>query len=243
MNATSPAIGHNQPPADAVERVRWFDGATARIFRRSRSVTSSAAPRRKPWVLCFERRTPPEIDPLTGWTGGDDTLNQVTLTFDTLDEAIRYAEQQRIAYRVEGEALPSSGEERRRPEERPHDQARELYSTIAALAYLDPRYGIAAVGVRPDLDRALINPAAVFSSPQEVLHDATLSLDDKRELLRRWAWDAWLLEVAANEGMTQGEPSRFDEVRAAMLVLDGLQHGAVLVGSQTKGSNWHRQRS
>lgn len=232
MNGTIPAIGHNGPPAAALQRLPWFDGATARIFRRARPVTSSAAPRRKPWVLCFERRTPPEIDPLMGWTGGNDTLDQVTLTFDTLDEAVRYAEQQQLTYRIGGEVLASSGEERRRAETRDHDKLGELYSTAAVLAYLDPRYGIAAVGARPDLDRALINPAAVFSSPQEVLHDATLSLDDKREVLRRWAWDAWLLEVAADEAVAQGEPSRFDEVKAALLMVEQARHAAVLVGSQ-----------
>jgi len=31
-------------------------------------------------VLCFEPRTPPEIEPLIPWTGGDDTLTQVELT-------------------------------------------------------------------------------------------------------------------------------------------------------------------
>jgi hypothetical protein len=70
-----------------------------------------------------------------GWTGGNDTLDQVTLTFDTLDEAVRYAEQQQLAYRIEGEVLASSGEERRRAETRDHDKLGELYSTAAVLAY------------------------------------------------------------------------------------------------------------
>ena len=42
----------------------------------------------------------------------------------------------------------------------------------------------------------------------------------KREILRRWAWDEQLKEVAASEGMAEGEPSCLDEVRAALLSLD-----------------------
>ncbi|WP_238258064.1 hypothetical protein [Methylobacterium gnaphalii] len=41
----------------------------------------------------------------------------------------------------------------------------------------------------------------------------------KREILRRWAWDEYLKELAAAEGMSEGEPSRLDEVKAALLRL------------------------
>jgi len=41
----------------------------------------------------------------------------------------------------------------------------------------------------------------------------------KREILRRWALDKHLKEVAAAEGMAEGEPSRLDEVKAALLRL------------------------
>src|SRR5687768_16381814 len=47
----------------------------------------------------------------------------------------------------------------------------------------------------PDLERALINPAAAFRSPGEVVHHPMLSLGRKREILRRWAWDEYLIEV------------------------------------------------
>ena len=227
MDAFTPGIGHNGPPLPLSPPPAWFEGASARICRRSHSVTSSASRRRKPWVLCFERRTPPVLDPLMGWTGGDDTFAQVRLEFERLEDAIRYAEAQGLAYRVEGEAVASSDEERRQVDSRA--LAEELYSVATTLASLDPTYGTAAVGRRPDLDRAIINPAAVFSSPQEVVHDPTLSVDDKREVLRRWAWDAWLLEVAADEAMGAGEPSRLEEVKAAMLALDRLTDTAILV--------------
>src|SRR3954447_3650613 len=72
----------------------------------------------------------------------------------------------------------------------------------------------------PDLERALINPAAVFATPRAVLDHSRLMIGCKREILRRWAWDEYLKEVAACEGMAEGEPSRLDEVKAALLSLD-----------------------
>jgi hypothetical protein len=92
-----------------------------------------------------------------------------------------------------------------------------------------------AVGRRPDLDRALINLAAVFSSPQEVLNDASLTFDDKREVLRRWAWDAWLLETAADEAMADGESSRLDEVKAALHTLEEAERTSMLVMARKAG--------
>jgi ETC complex I subunit conserved region len=224
MIETAIRPNHNRPPlAPLVGHAIWPEGAVARIHRPSRSVTTSGEARTKKWVLCFERRTPPEIEPLMGWTGSDDTLTQVELTFDTLQEAIAYAEREGLAYRIEGEAIPATAEERRQA------AAAELYATTAALAWMDAQYGIGAVGRRPDLDRALVNPAAVYGSPREVLNDPSLTMEDKREVLRRWAWDAWLLEVAADEAMIAGEPSRYDEVKAALLALDRLERTPVLV--------------
>ena len=68
----------------------------------------------------------------------------------------------------------------------------------------------------PDLERALVNPAAVFGSPDEIVRHPLLTIDCKREILARWAWDEHLLELATAEGMTEGEPSRLQEVRAAL---------------------------
>ena len=53
------------------------------------------------WKLRFERRTPPFIEPLMGWTGGDDTLTQVELSFPNLDAAIAYARRQGLPYLVQ----------------------------------------------------------------------------------------------------------------------------------------------
>ena len=75
--------------------------AVARIFRPTRSVITAGKARTRHWILRFERRTPPFIDPLMGWTGGDDTLTQIELGFRTLDSAVAYAERQGLAYVVD----------------------------------------------------------------------------------------------------------------------------------------------
>ncbi|WP_442920860.1 NADH dehydrogenase ubiquinone Fe-S protein 4 [Mesorhizobium sp. CCNWLW176] len=73
---------------------------SARIFRPGRSVMTSARVGPQPWRLVFERRTPPFIVPLMGYTGGDDTLTQVTLDFPTREAAIAFAERQSLDYAV-----------------------------------------------------------------------------------------------------------------------------------------------
>ncbi len=105
MTATTatPGIGHNARPLPPVGHPIWPDGAGAVIARRKRPVATSGQARTGEWVLRFERRTPPFIEPLMGWTGGDDTLAQVELTFASRDEAIAYAERQGLAIRVENE--------------------------------------------------------------------------------------------------------------------------------------------
>ncbi|CAK7261745.1 protein of unknown function (plasmid) [Shinella sp. WSC3-e] len=60
------------------------DDAVARIFKPSRSVTTSGNARTKGWRLVFERRSAPFVEPLMGYTGGSDTLAQVELEFPTL---------------------------------------------------------------------------------------------------------------------------------------------------------------
>jgi hypothetical protein len=72
------------------------------------------------------------------------------------------------------------------------------------------------VSLLPDLDRAFVNPASVFGSPHDVVRHPLLTIDCKREILLRWAWDEYLLDLADAEGMPEGEPSQLDEVKAAL---------------------------
>jgi ETC complex I subunit conserved region len=53
------------------------------------------------WVLEFEPSSPPEIDPLTGWTGSRDPFAHIRLTFPDLQSAIDFAERQGWPYLVQ----------------------------------------------------------------------------------------------------------------------------------------------
>jgi hypothetical protein len=72
----------------------------------------------------------------------------------------------------------------------------------------------------PDLDRAFVNPASVFDTPHAVVRHPLLTIDCKREILQRWVWDEYLLELADAEGMPEGAPSRLDEVKAALRLVN-----------------------
>ncbi len=73
----------------------------ARIYRPAKTAMQSGQARTKEWMLEHEPAAPRVIDPLMGWTGSTDTRAQLTLSFDTLDEAVAYAERNGIAYRVD----------------------------------------------------------------------------------------------------------------------------------------------
>ena len=102
-NRPTPTFGGSVFPSDAV----------ARIFRPARSALTSGKARTKSWMLHFDRRTPPVIEPLMGWTGGDDTLTQVELTFPTREAAVAYAERQGLTLVIEGHDSAARAPERR----------------------------------------------------------------------------------------------------------------------------------
>jgi hypothetical protein len=76
-------------------------------------------------------------------------------------------------------------------------------------------------GFEFELDR-LLNPAAVFNSPREVLDDPDLTRQEKRAILSSWASDA--CAVASAPGLRQAPGSKatvnFDEIVDALRSLD-----------------------
>lgn len=74
-----------------------------------------------------------------------------------------------------------------------------------------------------EYDKALLNPAAIFKRPNDVLETDSLTADQKMEVLKRWETDALLLSVATEENMGGGEPSRIEDVRHAIDVLSRLE--------------------
>ena len=72
----------------------------ARIYKPSRTATTSGSAKTKEWVLDFAPAVPRHIDPLTGWTGSRDTQAQVRLRFDSREEAESYAKDHGVDYVV-----------------------------------------------------------------------------------------------------------------------------------------------
>jgi hypothetical protein len=72
----------------------------ARIYRPAKTAMQSGRRGTRKWVLEYEPATSRSPDPLMGWTSAADTLNQVHLSFDTLDEATAFAERQGFNYTV-----------------------------------------------------------------------------------------------------------------------------------------------
>lgn len=74
-------------------------------------------------------------------------------------------------------------------------------------------------GLLPDpthLARALLDPADVYASPEDVLIDATLTRDQKVEVLRRWAYGAEEVQQAESEGMPVVSGALLDQILAML---------------------------
>jgi hypothetical protein len=74
--------------------------AQARIYRPAKTAMQSGRRQTRKWVLEYEPATSRSHDPLMGWIAADDTLNQVQLLFETLDEAKAFAERQGLRHIV-----------------------------------------------------------------------------------------------------------------------------------------------
>ncbi len=73
---------------------------TARIHKPSKTAMQSGRGKTNRWRLDFEPETPRTTEPLMGWTSSADMRQQISLDFDTKEEAIAYAERNGIPYRV-----------------------------------------------------------------------------------------------------------------------------------------------
>ncbi|HEY9012733.1 MAG TPA: NADH dehydrogenase ubiquinone Fe-S protein 4 [Devosia sp.] len=183
-------------------------GRRAIIRKLQLSVTSAAPQANRPWVLTFERQKPQRIEPLMGWTSDNDPMVQVRLSFPTREAAVAYAERQGLDYRILDD----------------HEVKPQQSSLGERIVWSNALMGVALQrdSTLPEgLERALVSPSSVFRSPAEVLGHPQLGIGQKWEILRRWAWDEYLQELATEEAMPAAEtPSRLEEVRTAMLQLE-----------------------
>ena len=70
----------------------------ARIYRPAKSAMQSGRGQTRKWVLEYEPASRRDPDPLMGWSSARDTLNEVRLHFDTLDEARAFAGKHGLEY-------------------------------------------------------------------------------------------------------------------------------------------------
>ena len=73
---------------------------TARIFKPAKNAMQSGRAKTKEWQLDYEPEQPRAIEPLMGWTSSGDMKQQLTLRFDTKEDAVAYCERKGIAYQV-----------------------------------------------------------------------------------------------------------------------------------------------
>lgn len=72
----------------------------ARIYKPSKSAMQSGHAGGESWRLEYEPNTNKGPEPLMGWTASGDTLGQVSLKFQTLEDAVAYAQKKGIEYTV-----------------------------------------------------------------------------------------------------------------------------------------------
>lgn len=77
--------------------------------------------------------------------------------------------------------------------------------------------------LRIDIDKALFDPASVFTFPEEVLDHPGLDTKQKIEILRRWAYDASEISAAVDEGMRDGDN---DMLRRILIALGRLSESS-----------------
>jgi hypothetical protein len=72
----------------------------ARIYKPAKTAMQSGTAKTKEWVLDYEPEQPREIEPLMGWTSSGDMRQQLSLRFDSAEEAVSYCERHGIACQV-----------------------------------------------------------------------------------------------------------------------------------------------
>lgn len=79
---------------------------------------------------------------------------------------------------------------------------------------------------KPEFATVLLDPAAAYPAPQDVVDDPKLTREQKIEILRRWEYDEAERRVAEEEGMPPGGSSEGgDLLQRIVLALDALGDG------------------
>ncbi len=70
----------------------------AKIYKPAKNAMQSGRGGHGQWVLEYELETARKPEPLMGWTSSADTLNQVSLKFDSKEAAIAFAESRNFEF-------------------------------------------------------------------------------------------------------------------------------------------------
>ena len=73
---------------------------TARIFKPAKNAMQSGTAKTRELQLDYEPEQPRVIEPLMGWTSSGDMKQQLSLRFDSKEEAVAYCEREGIPYQV-----------------------------------------------------------------------------------------------------------------------------------------------
>lgn len=197
------------------------DDAIAVIYKPARSAMTSGTAGTRRWKLRFERRSAPFVEPLMGWTGSDDTLAQVKLSFPSAEAAIAYARHQGLQFIVQGADSPGRQGRRVSDLATGEDSYASLGASRRRFEWMERMFSPDLIRHGSDPGRG---PASLYRIPEEVLQDITLSPEQK-QVLHRWAF-AYLPKKALPKDQLPAANSRLDEVIDAHLDLDKTQTGA-----------------
>lgn len=212
--AGPPAANDNALPRLPAALPAFPRDAVACIERPARSAMTSAPAEPQDWRLVFERRSPPFVDPLMGWTGGRDPLASLELRFPTLEDAVAFAQRQGLRYHVRHDARSRRASERRARRRRAFSD-----TTLGRLGLgsLQGRYGQAMS--RGDATPTPPDEPGAQRSAMDVVRNPALSVDDKRSILMNRAYDEYLLDQRSDEsGETRW--SRLREIEEALWALE-----------------------
>jgi hypothetical protein len=70
------------------------------IYQPAKTAMQSGMAKTKCWKLEFKATSGQSVEPLMGWVGQRDTQQQLSLFFETCDQAVTYAEANDLPYRV-----------------------------------------------------------------------------------------------------------------------------------------------
>lgn len=74
--------------------------ATAKIYQPAKTAMQSGKTAAQGWVLEYQPEGPKRKDPLMGWVSSSDMQAQIHLRFDTLEEAVAYAQREGIDFEM-----------------------------------------------------------------------------------------------------------------------------------------------